>query len=203
MRALVLFLALALSQVCLAGGPAPTVTAVSPTSGPAAGGTVVTITGTVFVNVTLVNFGATPAATFTVNSSTSITATAPSAAGTVDVTVATNNGTSATSAADQFTFVAAPTISSVNPSTGPTTGGTAVTITGTGLTGTTAVNFGATPTQSFTVNSDTSISTVSPPGAVGIVDVTATTAAGTSVTGELDQFTYSLLPVTLQSFEVK
>ncbi len=82
-------------------------------------------------------------------------------------------------------------------------GGTAVTITGTGLTGTTAVDFGAVPTQSFTVISDTSISTISPPGAMGTVDVTAINPGGTSPTSPADQFTFSGAPVTLQSFDVE
>ncbi|MDX3240115.1 IPT/TIG domain-containing protein, partial [Streptomyces sp. ME03-5709C] len=46
-----------------------------------------------------------------------------------------------------------PTVSAINPSQGPTTGGTAVTLTGTGLSGATAVRFGSTPAVSYTVNS--------------------------------------------------
>ena len=82
---------------------APTVTGVSPISGPAAGGTVVTITGTSFTGTTSVRFGVT-AASFTVNSSTSITAVSPAGTGTVDIVVI-NSGASATSAADQFTYI--------------------------------------------------------------------------------------------------
>ncbi len=88
--------------------PPPTVISVSPSSGPLAGGTVVTITGTNFLGTTAVNFGATSASSFTVNSDTSITATAPAgaAAGAVDVTVTAPGGTSATSATDLYTYVA-------------------------------------------------------------------------------------------------
>ena len=84
----------------------PTVTAIAPGRGPVAGGTSVIITGTNFTNATAVNFGSTAASSFTVNSATSITATSPAAKsiGVVDVTVTTPNGTSATSAADQFTY---------------------------------------------------------------------------------------------------
>ena len=82
----------------------PTVTGVSPATGPTSGGTVVTITGTNFTGTTQVDFGSVAATSFTVNSNTSITATAPAeAAGTVDVTVY-NAGASATSAADDFTY---------------------------------------------------------------------------------------------------
>jgi hypothetical protein len=85
---------------------APALTAVSPTSGPLAGGTTVTITGSGFTGATAVNFGSTPASSFTVNSDSQITATSPAAAGVgpVDVTVTTPDGTSATGAADQYTY---------------------------------------------------------------------------------------------------
>ena len=89
---------------------APTVTSVSPTSGLAGGGTSVIITGTSFTGATAVEFGSTAATTFTVNSATQITATDTAGSGTVDVTVATSAGTSATSSADHFTYA---TVSSV------------------------------------------------------------------------------------------
>ena len=85
--------------------PAPTVTSISPASGPVTGGTSVTITGTNLSGASAVRFGTTASSGVTVNSATSITATAPAGtAGTVDVTVTTPGGTSATSAADQFTY---------------------------------------------------------------------------------------------------
>jgi hypothetical protein len=83
---------------------APTVTSVDPAAGPTIGGTVVTITGTNFTGATQVYFGTVSAASFTVDSDTSITATAPAhAAATVDITVY-NAGASATSVADAYTF---------------------------------------------------------------------------------------------------
>src|SRR5262249_40890508 len=104
---------------------APTVTAVSPNTGGTGGRTSVTLPGTNFVDVTDVQFGNTPADSFTVNSSTSITATSPShGAGTVDITVTTPYGTSATSTADQFnyTLAPAPAITQITPTSGPTDG---------------------------------------------------------------------------------
>jgi hypothetical protein len=88
-------------------GPTPVVTGVAPNFGSVSGGTNVTITGSGFCNnTTAVNFGATPAANFVLDDDTHIRATAPAeAAGTVDVTVTTGNGTSPTSSADQFTFI--------------------------------------------------------------------------------------------------
>jgi len=97
---------------------APTVTNVNPNSGPTTGGTGVAITGTNFTGATAVKFGSTNATSFTVNSSTSITATSPAGSGTVDIAVTTGGGTSATSAADRFTYAGTTTTlaSSVNPS---------------------------------------------------------------------------------------
>ena len=82
-----------------------------------------------------------------------------------------------------------PTVASVNPNTGPTSGGTSITITGTNFSGATAVRFGSNAAASFTVNSATQITATSPAG-IGTVDVTVTTAGGTSATSTADQFTY-------------
>jgi hypothetical protein len=83
----------------------PTVTGVSPPAGPTAGTTTVTITGTYLSNATAVMFGTTKASSFTVNSATQLTATAPAQpAGTVDVTAATPGGVSATSSSDHYTY---------------------------------------------------------------------------------------------------
>lgn len=174
--------------------PVPTVTAISPTAGPTAGNTSVTITGSGFLGAnapvqTVVKFGATTASA-TVNSDTQITATAPAGSGTVDVTVTTAGGTSATSASDQFTYVALPTVTGISPSSGSTAGGATVVITGTHLSGATAVVFGATPATGFTVNSATQITATAPAGAVGTVDVRVTTVGGTSATSVADQFTF-------------
>ena len=79
----------------------------------------------------------------------------------------TPGGTSATSPADQFTYTAAaaPAVTSLSPTSGSTAGGTLVTITGTGFTGATAVDFGATAATNVTVVNDTSITADSPAGA--------------------------------------
>jgi len=87
--------------------PPPTVTGVSPASGPATGGTPVAIAGTGFVSGSTVSFGGAAATGVTVNSPTSISATDPAGAiGPVDVTVTNVNGTSLTSPADTFTYAA-------------------------------------------------------------------------------------------------
>jgi hypothetical protein len=168
----------------------PSVTRVEPSFGPASGGTTVTITGTNFSGATAVKFGSTNATSFTVNSASSITAVSPAGTGTVDVTVTTAAGTSPTSPADQFTY--GPAVTKVEPNRGSPSGGTTVTVTGTSFTGATAVKFGSTSAKSFTVNSATSITAVSPRmKGGGTVDVTVTTPAGTSPTSSADQFTFS------------
>jgi len=180
----------------VASGPAPSVTKVSPSSGPSTGGTSVAVTGTGFTGASAVDFGTTLATSYTVNSATSITAVSPPGSpGKLDVTVTTPNGTSPNAIADQFTYtVVPPAVIGVSPDSGPTGGGTAVTITGTDLSGATAVAFGSTPATSFTVNSSSSISATSPPESAAVVDVTVTTSAGTSTTSAADQFTFGSPP---------
>jgi hypothetical protein len=80
----------------------PTVSAISPASGPKA--TVVTVTGTGFVAGAKVSFGSAIAAKVKRVSGSTLQATAPAGAGTVPVTVTTPGGASAASAADQFTY---------------------------------------------------------------------------------------------------
>ena len=179
---------------------APTVTAVSPIAGPIGGGTAVTITGTGFSAAAptgAVKFGA-ALATYTIISNTQINATSPAnAASTYDVTVTTPGGTSAISAADQFTYVAAPTVTSISPTAGPTSGGTTVTITGTGFSAanpTGAVKFGAT-LATYTINNNTQITATSPASLAGTYDVTVATPGGTSATSAADQYTYIAAPV--------
>jgi cysteine-rich repeat protein len=157
----------------------------------------VTVTGTGFTGATAVSFGSTPAASFTVDGDTSIRALSPPAsAGTVDITVTTAGGTSATSPSDQFTFVAVPTVSSVSPASGPVSGGTLVTITGTSFIAVASVSFGDTP-AGFTVNDPSSITAVSPAAeATDTVDVTVVTVGGTSPTTAADQFTYTTSTAT-------
>jgi hypothetical protein len=172
----------------------PTVTSVSPIRGPASGATSVSISGSDLAHATAVEFGSTPAASFKVNSQTSITAVSPEGTGTVDVRVVDPEATSAASTADQFTFVPAPTVTSVSPAGGPEEGGTQVTITVTGTepNEVTAVHFGMS-SASFFANNEGSITAIAPPGA-GVVDVTVTAFGGTSLTSFADQFHYVTPP---------
>lgn len=97
------------------------------------------------------------------------------------------------------TTVSSPTILSVSPTSGPTSGGTIVTLTGTNLLGATAVKFGTTAATDVTVNSATSITATAPAGSAGTVDVTVTTAGGTSATSAADEYTYYLPTYTISA----
>ena len=142
--------------------PQPRVTGISATQGPASGGTPETVYGTGFTGASAVDFGSVPAASFTVVNDNTITAVSPVApAGVVDVTVTSPGGTDAASAVDRFTFVAAPTITSVSPNSGPVNGGTPVVITGTNLAAVTTVDFGG-YFAAISAQTDTSITVTSP-----------------------------------------
>lgn len=171
----------------------PTVTAVAPASGPVAGGQTVTVTGTNLTGASAVHFGSAPATPATGGTDTSLTTTTPSGTvGVVDVTVVTDGGTSATSDADKYTYLARPTVTAISPATGPAAGGTVVTVTGTNLASTTSVTFGGTPGTALTGVTATSLTITSPPGADGAVHVVVhTTLAGDSTQSTADQFTYT------------
>ena len=171
----------------------PTITSMAPipTRGPIAGGTVVTLTGSNFTGATAVKFGALNAAGFTVVSDTQITATAPawvSGSLSVNVTVTGPSGTSVETRT--FTYYRPLAVTSISPTSGPADGGTLVTVTGTGFTGATDVDFGSNA-ASFTVVSDTQITATAPAHAAGAVHVTVTTFQGTSATSPADLFTYT------------
>ncbi|MEA2335758.1 MAG: hypothetical protein QOG40_2248, partial [Solirubrobacteraceae bacterium] len=176
-------------------GPRPTITGVTPGSGPAAGGTTVTLTGTGFVGVIGVHFGSTAAAGFTTSSAGSLSAVSPPAtAQTAHVTVTTPNGTSATALPDRFKF-GPPTVTSVSPNSGPASGATTVTVTGTGFAlgaGATALKFGTAAATSVECNAITSCTALAPAHKAASVDVKATIGGQTSLrAAPADQFTYN------------
>ena len=191
----------------------PTVTGLSLQDGSAAegsiaGGTTVEITGTGFVSGSTVTFveesgGVAssdnvllPATGVTVDSPTSITAVSPAVTEGSDyfVTVTTPNGTSAYNPVFRYTLIP-PTVTGLSVDTGPTTGGTSVTISGSGFVEGAIVDFvdqssGAVlPASYVSVSSDTKITAVSPAVTDGTVyDVTVTTPTASS--SETVPFTY-------------
>jgi len=104
---------------------------------------------------------------------------APSAPATLTTPAGQNQSTSP---------AAPPQVTEIFPASGGTAGGNSITITGSGFTGATEVEFGGVTAQ-MTVDSDTEITAISPPGS-GTVDVIVVTPNGTSATSPADQFTY-------------
>jgi IPT/TIG domain len=167
---------------------APFKSSLSSTDGPVAGGNVVSISGTGLTTATNVAFGANNA-TPTVVSDSQVNVTVPAgAAGSVGVSLTTaggtNNGLS-------YTYVAVPTVTTVTPDSGPTSGGTAVTVAGTALSTTGSVTVGGTAAP-FSVIDDSTLSVVTPPGAAGAVDVVVTTDGGAATAA--GAFTYAAGP---------
>jgi IPT/TIG domain-containing protein len=173
--------------------PPPTISSINPATGATGGGNIVTITGTNFANGATVKFGSTSALGVSVNGTTSITATAPAhAAGSVTVTVTNPDGQSGTT---NYVY-ADPTLSitAVSPNTGSTTGGTAVTITGSNFQSGATVTFGALPATEVAFVNSTTLTAKTPMGPVTqqlSVDVTVKNPDAKSATST-GAFTYTV-----------
>ena len=156
---------------------------INPTFGPAGGFDVVTLTGSGFAGATGVEFGGVPALDFSVDSPTQITATTPGGTqfAIVDVTVVDPEGSSTINSAYTYSFDPTPDISTVNPSAGPASGGTTVTISGASVVGVNSVTFGGVEGANLQVTSATTL-TVDVPGGIGTVDVVATGAGSDTLT---------------------
>jgi len=172
--------------------PAPSLSSLSPVSGPTSGGNTVTINGTNLSGATSVMFGINAAAILT-NTATQITVTAPAGpASAVSVNVTTPGGTSNPL---PYFYITAPTVTELSTHLGPATGGNTVTVFGSGLTLTSAVDFGGNPATAINVISDSQLTVTAPAGS-GTVQVTVTTPGGTSSTGTGNpHYTYLGAPV--------
>ncbi|HEY5109688.1 MAG TPA: IPT/TIG domain-containing protein, partial [Acidimicrobiales bacterium] len=186
------------------------VTNVIPSSGVMGGGTSVKIVGKNFGGATAVTFGSTPATSFQILSPNVIQAVSPATdlgggtTGVSDITVTTAGGPSKLQPLDQFTYVdttLGTVVTAVVPSVGTSAGGTPVTINGAGFAGgpgqpnctaAFSVSFGSVDQPTFTVQSDSAITTTVPPGA-GLVDVTVIGCdqSTPSPTSPQDQYNYN------------
>jgi hypothetical protein len=179
----------------------PAVTALSPIKGPTAGGSQVEITGTNLTEATKVSFGANevncPSADCALESATEIKVKAPAhAAGAVDVLITGPGGTSANTAADDYTFVDVPTVSALSPTVGSTAGGNEVEVTGTDLAEASKVEFGTTVAKPpFLENTDTTIKLKAPGHSAGTVNVRVSAIGGVSADTAADDYTYVAPPV--------
>jgi len=165
---------------------APTLSSITPQSGPISGGTVVTISGAKLASGALVYFDNVAATNVTVVSSTQITATTPAhAAGPVDVAVSNGVGLN-TTLAQAFTYLATtsdqPVVSLITPNSGPTEGGTSVAILGNHLTNVDQVKIGVNAATNVMVINDTTLVATTGPGTAGAADVVVTNTSGQSGT---------------------
>jgi hypothetical protein len=163
----------------------PIITNVSPPSGPTIGNTLITITGKNFYNGTptqqLVQIGGNNVTSFNIINTTTITAITSSGTGTgltLLVTFITGGFASST-----FTYDNTLTITSLYPTGGPVSGGTPITITGTGFINlpTTILKIGGVVTNCYIDPTNTIITATTPPG-TGIQLVEVTTILGGTTT---------------------
>jgi LPXTG-motif cell wall-anchored protein len=169
----------------------PEVTSVEPGDGPPVGGTQVTVTGSGFTGATSVTFGGTAATDVDVIDDSSVVATSPAhAPGAVDVVVTTPDASGTRSGA--FTYYAPPTSLAVSPVAGPTEGGTAITVTGSGLAATSSVTIGGAAVTDLVVVDDSTVTAMTPAGPLGGADVVVTTDGGSTTLA--DGFTYAEAP---------
>ncbi|MFJ9953534.1 IPT/TIG domain-containing protein [Kitasatospora sp. NPDC091207] len=169
---------------------APVVTGIGTVTGPGAGGTAVTLTGTNLDNG-FVLFGDTVATGSC--TSTGCAVTAPGGSGSTPVTVVTPGGAAAAPAAFDYTGAAppapaAPVVTGLTTTSGPAAGGTTVYVQGSGLASGTVL-FGGVPATRHSCGP--TVCSATAPAGTGVVDVTVTTAGGTSATGAGDRYTYT------------
>jgi hypothetical protein len=179
------------------GTPVINANGINPNQGPTVGGTDVTITGSNFPqgdpNVT-VTFGGAAATQVNVTSPTQILAVTPpsplggNGAGSVPVVVHDLGGSSSNSPPVTFTYVVAPTVSGISPTSGPPQGGETVVIKGTNLCNATGVMFGNASATILTTSPDCTTLTVDEPPGQGTVPVVVMTNGGSARSPE--NFTY-------------
>jgi hypothetical protein len=199
----------------------PTVSGISPSTGPVTGGTQVTITGNHFQGAANVQIGDLSASFQIVNDHT-IVAVTPNisaedtlacahGAGSSDIQVAVGASLSQPSPADVFTYTDPlphqnpVCVTSISPRFGPTVGGTQITLKGWGFTGVTSVGFSdetdhiATEASSFTVIDANTITVTTPPAyllgeSIAEVSVIRGVGDGSGPNKPFDEYTYTGVP---------
>ena len=170
----------------------PTITSLSPRSGPVRGGQTVTIQGTTLEPGVLVTFSSAQAqVTVTEVSCGEIVVVTPAGVGNVAVSVTDPDGGSARDSS-AYTYISAPTVTSVSPSSGPSMGGQQVTINGSGFESGATVDFGPSQASDVRLVSASQLTVVTPPGPGGSIDVTVTNPDGGTVTAP-SAYTYGVV----------
>jgi hypothetical protein len=184
----------------------PTVLSVAPATGPAAGGTDVTIGGANFASGASVTIGGVAASNIQFVSSSSLKATTGArAAGSADVTVTVDGRSSTLSSAFTYVNLPPPTISAVSPISGSTAGGTPVTVTGTNFAAGATLTIGGVAATAVTVQSSTSLTAATGAHAAGTADVVVAVGAQSATLAR--GFTYAVpgpnLPPVITSITVQ
>ncbi len=175
---------------------APLFSFILPTAGKISGGTEVTIIGNYFDSAASVTIGGVTCTDFIFNDSTSIACTTGdhTTAGTVDIVIMNSDGQEVT-AIGAYSYQAAPSLTSLSPDSGALTGGTTITITGTGfVNGATVTIDGLACTSPNVIHSD-SMTCITPAHTTGAVLVIVTNA-DTQFSGTLP-YTYQVAPTIL------
>ena len=176
----------------------PMISSITPSAGPAAGGTQVTIEGSGLSSATEADdivFGTVSAASLVSVTDTELVVTTPPASslGNVAVSVVTPNGMVLWENGFDYQI----SVNSIYPASGPVAGGTTLTITGSGLLQVFGVQFDDTAATSMTVASDTQLTVVTPPAAAaGSASVTFLGLTGNTAYIEIGGFTYVAAPAT-------
>ena len=186
-------------QMIVMAVPAPAISNFAPSSGSTDGGVMVTINGSNFVSGATVTFDTTPATNVSVVSPNSITAVAPThASGAVNITV--TNPDQQTASAGSFTYIAAaPAVASIAPPSGPTSGGTPITVNGSGFQNGATVTIGGIAATNVQVVSATQLTATTPIGPATeelIADVVVHNPDGTTAT-KTGAFTWSVPPLAV------
>ena len=181
--------------------PVVSITNISPITGSSLGGTQITIAGsnlslgnnaTLNNEPTIVQINGVTATSVIVNSPTSITAITPALPNppTSAVAVSVKNSYGFSSLPGAFTFFVptSPTISSIFPSVGPMSGGTAITISGAAFNEATSVTVDGVAATSVVVVSPSQITAITPAGSAGGKTVVVATPYGTATL--TNAFTY-------------
>ncbi|MFL5766863.1 MAG: sulfatase-like hydrolase/transferase [Actinomycetota bacterium] len=192
--AAVALLSTILLNPALARADGPQISSFSPPQGPV--GTPVTVLGTGFSNANRMSVGGVDAA-FTIGADSHITLQVPAGASSGPIGLHAPDGD--TTSASSFDVVPSPVIQSLSPSQAPV--GAPIVLSGTGFTGATSVRFNGV-VATFTVNSDTQISTSVPSTASsGPVDVTTPGGTATSASAFTVQPNIVLIATDDQRFD--
>jgi len=178
------------------GAGAPLVSSITPPAGAVSGNALVTLAGAHFLPGAAVTIGGVPATEVSVISTTKISARSGAhVAGVVDVTVINPNGQSFT-LANGYTYLASPSIASIEPASGSINGGTPITVTGSNFRAGAQVQLDGVVATTIVVVNDTTITAVTGAHAAGAVDVQVTNLDGQSMTLS-SAYTFLPAPIVL------